>query len=304
MFDDLTAYFYENVVSSYDDYFAIKNSREFSRSKDVRLAMIAASALFHLREHLPAEHRCSRKKVEDLCADYVVLGDVVNASKHNSVSLNTPHGSPLVTSAAQISEQLIVTLYEDELGTYRSLIKDVIVDFADGTARSVSEVLRNVMNFWQIHLHSIGVIENPRSYVVVTGREPKTRKECERYGVHLGIVKGLRFKMCLKLMKYNYEKHMAEPMDLTGCQARMTIRRPLYDVDLFLKHKESGHDFKATVSLTEQESEVVLGFETEAEKQAYIHSLPHTQEAFRRLIEEAGLESNPSASAAAKADPS
>lgn len=303
MFDDLTAYFYENVVSSYDDYIAVNKSTKSGRSKDVRAAMIAASALFHLREHLPSNHRLSRKAVERICADYGVLGDVVNASKHNSISQSTPHGSPLVTSAAQISEQITITQYEDEAGPYRSVVKDVVVHLADGTTCSLADVLRNVMNFWQAHLHSIGIVKNPRSYVALVGRGPKTREECEGHRLDFEMVRGLRFASYIKLMKYNYEKSVVEPMDLTGCQARMTVRRPLYDVDLFLMHEESGRELKVTVSLTEQESEILCGLDTDAEKQKYVFSLPQTQDAFRRAAENAELLPNLPAAPKADTDP-
>ncbi|MCC4118483.1 hypothetical protein LLG90_24295 [Aromatoleum toluclasticum] len=303
MFDDLTAYFYENVVSLYDDYIALKKSTKSGRSKDVRAAMIAASALFHLREHLPANHGLSRAAIERLCADYGVLGDVVNASKHNSISQSTPHGPPLVTSATEIFEQITITQYEDEAGPYRSIVKDVVVRLADGTTCSVSEALRKVMNFWQTHFYSIGIIKNPRSYVVLVGLEPKTRKECEGHRLDLEMVRGLRFASCIKLMKYNNEKRVVESMDLTGCQARMTVRRPLYDVDLFLMPEESGRELKVTVSLTEQESAALCRLDTDAEKQKYLYSLPRTQEAFRRVVEEAGLLPNLPAAPMADGDP-
>ena len=84
MFDDLTAYYHENVVASFIEYLDICNDGVAGRSRDLRAALAAASALFHLREHLPTGS-LSRTDVERFCPDYALLGDVVNASKHKAL---------------------------------------------------------------------------------------------------------------------------------------------------------------------------------------------------------------------------
>lgn len=189
MFDDLAGYFYENVVSSFEDYLTVKRSGKSGCSKDIRAAMNAASALFHLREHLPSGNGLSRKEAEGLCGDYAVLGDIVNASKHNSIASNTPHGAPLVASAADSYEVVIITQYEDQDGVYRFVEKVVDVRLTDGTIRNMHEVLTNVMNFWQTHLHSIGIVNKPRTYVLDSDRQPKSRAECESSHMNLELVK-------------------------------------------------------------------------------------------------------------------
>ena len=141
MFDDLAAYFYENVVSSYREYCEIRSSGSAGSSQDIRKAMVAASALFHLREHLPPQSTLTRTEVESLCADYGILGDIVNASKHGTISGASPHGAPLIASASQLEELLVLTEYEDQAGKYFFAEKRVVAKQVNGIGRDVFEVL-------------------------------------------------------------------------------------------------------------------------------------------------------------------
>lgn len=56
MFDDLHAYFYENVRVAYREFKERLAEPRAGRSIDLRLAVGACEALFHLREHLPEAH--------------------------------------------------------------------------------------------------------------------------------------------------------------------------------------------------------------------------------------------------------
>jgi hypothetical protein len=294
MFDDLAAYFYENVVSSFEEYLEIKDSDTAGRSRDIRTAMIAASALFHLREHLPLSHALSRATVEHQCSDYGVLGDIVNASKHSSISNNTPHGAPLVTSATQLEELIVLTEYKDQDGIYHFVEKRGIVKPANGTSRNILEILTNVMNFWQAYLHSLGIVSKPHTYTLDSHQQPKARTECGETGrLNLLMVKGLRFHLAMLWQRYNYETGTIEPIDLTGSKVEMNIYRPRYEVDLSLTHKATGSKFKKTITLSEEESEILAGLHTDSERQNYVHSLPCAQEALQQLAAEAGLTSRP-----------
>src|SRR5664279_6127426 len=126
MFDDLATYYHENVVSSFLAYREVRGDSVSGRSRDLRHALTAAAALFHLREHLPAR-TLSRAKAERLCPDYGLLGDVVNVAKHGELTAATPHGTPLLTRATSLDEQLMSIQYEDSEGTYRYAQKTVVV---------------------------------------------------------------------------------------------------------------------------------------------------------------------------------
>ena len=293
MFDDLTAYYHENVVSAYIDYRTIKRSGTAGRSRDIRSAVIAASALFHLREHLPEPIRPTRTAMEKLCPEYGLLGDIVNAAKHKSISQKTPHGSPVVTDATQIAEQISITEYMDEKGTYSFDEKNVIVKLVDGSERDLFEVFTIVMNYWEQFLFSVGVLSSTRTFSLPSDKQPKTRAECEENRLDFEIVQGHRFHQSMRLQRFNYKTGAVEPRDLTGAQVRFKIYKPNYEIDLSLTHNASSKEFRKTITLSEAERLALSQFKTDEEQQTYINSLPSAQEALHQLAIEAGLVNKP-----------
>lgn len=290
MFDDLTAYFHENVESSFKDYRDVKQLGTAGRSRDIKTALIAATSLYHLREHLPAGYSLTRAAISSQCSDYGLLGDIVNASKHRSLT----HGTPQISDATQIEECVVLTEYQDEQGPYRCVEKTVQVRLLDGSKRDVLEVMTNVMNFWQRYLHSIGVIAAPQNYTIPNASEPKSRSECADSRLDLEMVRGLRFRLTGLLQKYNYDTGKIEPTDLTGADVRFSIfpRVPL-NIELSLKNEATGQQFAKTITLSEDESEVLNHLTTEEEKQRYAEGLPAVQEALRELAAEAGIPEGP-----------
>lgn len=144
MFDDLGAYFYENVVTAYMKYKDAKERLISGRSNDLRLAINAAIFLYHLREHLPQQYAMTRKSLSLLCSDYDLLGDIVNAIKHKKVT----RGTPQVIFAESVYEEIVLTEYFDEKGKYIHIEKFVMIEIIDGTQRDVFEILTNVINMW------------------------------------------------------------------------------------------------------------------------------------------------------------
>ena len=283
MFDDLAAYYQENVVASFSDYKETAKNGVSGRSRDLKGAVEAASALFHLREHLP-DPAPSRGSIENQCRDYGLLGDIVNAVKHKNINGQTPHGAPLVDKAECLSEQIVLIEYEDSEGTYKHVEKTVVVKLADGSERNLKEILTNVANFWENHMVSIGIKSAAHQFSFENPLRYRSREECEE-GLDFELIKGLRFKQSMKMMRYNHESGVAEPMDLTGSEIKMSIYRPKYDVDIVLRNDSTGEEIKNTISLSEEESEEVLKLKTDREKQKYVYSLPKAKDA---LVEMAG----------------
>ncbi len=287
MFDDLSAYYHENVVSSFVTYRDVSKDGVAGRSRDLRNALIAASALFHLREYLPAGSP-SRADVERICPDYALLGDIVNAAKHKSLTAMTPHGAPFVKSATNLSEQLAFIMYEDDAGTYQYVQKHVVVKLADGSERNLIEVLTNVINFWEQHMLSLGVLSATRTFAY-DGVRARTRAECEANRLDFEIVKGQRFLQNMRLLRFNNKTGKAEPIDLTGYKGIFRIYRQQFDVDISLTHDASGKEFKTTVTLTEDENTLLSNMSNDAERQAFVNGLPAAQAALQQLAVEAGL---------------
>lgn len=290
MFDDLAAYYHENVVAAFIAYRETSKDGVAGRSRDLREAIVAATALFHLCEHLPKPGAPSRTEVERRCADYALLGDIVNAAKHKSISQNTPHGAPLVTDAEMLTERLLVIEYEDAEGAYRCTQKAVVAKLADGTERNLLEVLTNVMNFWEGHLHTIGILSTQRTFVFEPQVRYRTRAECEQIRLDFQLVQGHRFKQSMQLLRFDASTGQALPIDLTGSKLNFRIYKPRFDFDVSLRHDASGKEYTRTVVLSDEENETLAEMATDEERQAFAASLPSAQAALRELAAEAGLD--------------
>lgn len=289
MFDELAAYYHENVVAAFVAYRETSKDGVAGRSRDLREAMVAATALFHLREHLPKSGAMSRAAVEKQCADYALLGDVVNAAKHKSITQGTPHGAPLVSDAASLVEQILMIEYEDSAGTYRCAQKAVIAKLADGTERNLLEVLTNVLNFWEGHLHAIGVLSKQRTFVLEPQVRYRTRTECEQIRLDFSVVQGHRFKQVMQLLRFDATTGKAQPIDLTGSQINFRIYKPRFDFEVSLRHEATGQEYSKTITLSEEESLALAELESDDERQKFAANLPSAQSALRELVAQAGL---------------
>lgn len=288
MFDDLAAYYHENVVSSFVEYRDICNDGIAGRSRDLRAALNTASALFHLREHLPGSS-LSRADVERLCPDYALLSDVVNTSKHRILNGNTPHGAPLVADAENLGEQIVFIEYEDEVGTYRHVQKAVVIRLSDGSERNLLEVLTSVLNFWERHMLSLGMLLKARVFAHDNSIRFRSRTEYEANRLNFELVKGLRFHQTMRLLHFDNATGRAEPIDLTGSHVQFRIYQPKYDIELSLTHDATGKTYKTEIALTEEENLILSRISSDEERLAYVNSLPAAQAALEKLAVEAGL---------------
>jgi hypothetical protein len=292
MFDDLHAYFYENVRVAYREFKERLVEPRAGRSVDLRLAVGACEALFHLREHLPEAHALSRAEAEARCPDLALVGDIANVSKHRTVTKPTPHGAPLLTSATQLQEIINMIHYEDAEGEYRCLSKQVVARLADGTLADVMRAQTNVLNFWENYLTEIGVLKVATVHTYDDGLGYRPRPP------HTGaptfeILRGVRFRQTLQLMKFNPDTGRAEPMPLPeGAKARMQIRRrPRHQVDITLRHDESGREFTRTITLTEDESEA-LDAASEEDYEALLEGFESMRNGFNELAADISRDSS------------
>jgi len=266
MFDDLSAYFHENVWESYQNFVKSKKSIKAGKSCDLRLAVDAATALYHLREHIPQRQRKSRAKLAKLCPDYDLLGDVVNAAKHNTLT----KGNPQIVSAEDIFEQVTSTLYKDEKGDYWHGEKSVFVRLKDGSVRDLYEVLTNVLNMWLKELHDLGVIGHVDPIEIKDEGIPPRSSESGAAPLDLEIIQGVRFIHNMRLQKYNYETGKVEPMDLTGAEIKFRVYKPSFDLNIALKNEKTGEEIIKTISLSEEQSQRVLKLSSDEERDAFV----------------------------------
>lgn len=287
MFDTLATYYHENVVSAFIEYRDKSLDKVAGKSRDLRAALAAATALFHFREYLPQPEAPSRTAVEGACPDYMILGDIVNAAKHKKVTKTTPHGTPLVIDASQLSELILITEFEDGIGTYQHVQKTVIVRFADGSERYLLDIFTNVLNYWEQHLKTIGTLTTARTFTCDTLGRYRTRNECSGNKLDFEMLREARSKQVIRLLRFNQNTGEAEAIDLTGVNARLKIFQPKYDLDVCLTHKASGNEYQTTIFLTEDESLTLANLSSEAERQAFVASLPSAVAALQQLAVEA-----------------
>lgn len=289
MFDDFSSYYGENVIDAYVAYRQTSEDGVAGRSRDLREAIVAATALFHLREHLPTGITISRADVEKLCPDYGLLGDLVHAAKHSTVNRPTPHGPPLVTRARDLREQILLIEYEDNAGAYRFIQKQVVVALTDGSERALIDLLTNVLNFWESWLAPTGLLPAARVFRHNGEVRYRSRDECTKAQLGFEMVQGRRFMQSMRLLRWNPATSCAEPVDLTGANLRFRIYRPKFEFEVTLAHAASGKEYMTSIELTDEEGQVIANLATEDEKNAYALGLPAAQQALRTLAREAGL---------------
>jgi len=281
MFDDLAGYFYENVIATFKEYKDQRSLPSSGTNRDVRLAISAATALYHFREHVPTSYQKSRTEISRTCPDYNLLGDVVNAAKHRKIT----RGNPTIVSADEIYEEIVNTEYLDDKGPYHHVEKIVTVKFLDGSTRDLYEILENVLNMWIDELEIMGVSPVPQHVLPVTHAIPQ-RAEAGR--LDLVIQQGLRFHQNYRLQRYNYETGRIERIDLTGCDVKFRLYKPAYSIDLEIINDKTGERLTKTVKLTEKESLKLHQLETDEEKQSFMDKLVKRKRLYEKMFVEAG----------------
>lgn len=282
MFDDLRAYFYENVVSAYMQYKEARKKPVAGRSTDLRLAINAATALYHLREHLPQQNGKTRKCLSHICPDYDLLGDIVNASKHKKVT----RGTPQVVSADSIYEEVVCTEYRDEKGRYLHNEKHVMVDLVCGKKRDILDVLTNVINMWFSELNSIGVISDVKQFSLPQPSIPRRSSEEEIPRFDLEILRGVRFNQRFKLQKLDYETGKVEPIDLTGCKIEGLIYKPSLVIDYSLINNKTGEKITREIKLTDEQNQEYLSLSSENDVKSFIERIADEHGVLKDIIRE------------------
>lgn len=265
MFDDLAAFFYENVVAAYTEYAETRQADSAGRSVDLRMALNAATSLYHLREHVPNSERKTRKQLAQKCPDYDLLGDVVNAAKHKRLT----RGNPEITTAENIYEEIVITEYRDDKGPYRRATKQVTVELDDGSKRDLFVILTNVINLWADDLHDLGVLSKRPWFTLPSQEIPPRTSEDEAANLGLEVTRGVRFHPRFRLQRYNYDTGETEPIDLSDSKVKFSVYKPSYSADVTLD-LETGESVTRTIDLSDKEALVLSELETDAEKQSFL----------------------------------
>lgn len=288
MFGDLDLFFYNGVVEAYDAYATSRDSDTSGRNRHSRLAVEAATALFHFREHFPPEHIKTRSRVVSECPEYRLIADVVNAAKHRLLTKSTSEGPPLVASAEDIQEVTIVTRYEDEAGEYPDARTVIMIECSDGVSRSLDNALTVVLNYWGDELKRLGLADyRPRAVPEMPGSRFVPREDARP--LNLEMVQGLGWKQTFRLLKFNAEAGFAEPIDLTGSEVSFSIyNKAAMTLNVTLTSPDGSTKVAIPVELSEEESAEFNSLKAKTEQDTFVRSmLIKRQEDVRRAISEA-----------------
>ena len=263
MFDNLKAYFVENILNLHKEYLKVRKNQKLAFSSDLRSSINLATALYHFREHFAQDIQKSRKFYVDICPDYSLLGDVVNASKHSKLKF----GNPQISNAENIYEQITSTKYKDQKGSYYHVEKTVIIKLDNETERDLHEIITNTINMWINQLKSLGIIQNYPLQKYKSNRLPRRNKYSGKIDIH--SMHNLRFKAKFQLQKYNYEKKIVEPVDLTKAKVSMNFYQQIHTVDITITTKENKV-VNLAVELTDSELKEYSKLKTQDNKIQYL----------------------------------
>jgi hypothetical protein len=272
LFDDLNGYFHENLVPAYDAFRESYRRNDSGRNIRLRTAVDAATALFHFREHIPAPHTKSRSSVTTECADYALIADVANASKHKELNRPTPAGTPLVARASDLYEQICIIQYEDADGPYTNCRVTVVADCSDGISRDVDRAVINVFDYWRLALLSMNVNNYPRCALFCSRGSDEFVMRADARAPNFEIINTVRWSSRFQLRKYNSVDGRTYPVDLTGANIEMGIYRPAYTLHARLKTKD-GVEFSGEIALTNEEAQEYHGLNDDVARQSFVDKI-------------------------------
>lgn len=276
MFSDFDTYFYEAIIEPYYAYIGRQNENEYGRSFDVKLALISATSLFHLREHLPEAGAISRNQFEKICPEYSLLADIVNASKHRIIDRNNPQ----LSHSKQIIERVVVTIYRDEQGEYSYSDKVVVIVLNNGKEVYLHDLLYQTINAWISYLQSKDIISKSCIISAPKTKSHYSRVECN--GLNISLVSGLPFKMDMQLLRYDYQQNRVIPVDLTEAEIEMKVYKPI-SFELSVTDPDSGKSASSSVTLTAEDSRYFNNLDTDDERQRFLESLQYVKDKYLKL---------------------
>lgn len=276
--EELAAYFYNHVFLAYDEYVTVKHDGEMFNGRDRRVSLNAATALYHLREHVPHDLRKSRAALAKQCPDYDLLGDIVNAAKHNNLTL----GQPQVISSEKIVEVLVCTTLSDQDGEYAHHEKAVEVELVDGSTRDLYDVLTNAVNMWLNELHRIGAIDQ-REPLRMRRIFPISRDDA--VSASLGLTKGYRWQQRFRMQRYDADSGEVVPVDLSSYEKlTFTIKKPpTFTIEL---NDASGVQTSSELQLTAEQASTLKKIGDPDRRREYLLQVAQKQGLLEQMLAE------------------
>ena len=217
--DDAKNWFIHQVVAAYDAYVEQRDRATTGRLQHQRTALIAATALFHFREHLPAEWAISQTTLESQCYDYKIVTDVSNAAKHK----NLDRGNPIIDCISSVEERAVVTQFVGDGEPYTHAYTYILVSLPDGSKKVFDLHLTNLMNFWSDYLNNKGIIASRmRPYPRFLTSDRVSRADAKP--LNFEAMRGIDWKPIIELRRFNLKTNQPENCDLSDANFQMNFR--------------------------------------------------------------------------------
>lgn len=267
MFDDPEALFHDNVLASYQAFVESLESDPYGQHHDTRLAISAATALYHFREHVPTTIRKSRGALAQVCPDYDLLGDIVNATKHGTLT----KGSPQVASADAIFEVIALTEYRDADGPYWHATKAVKASLESGIGCDLRDVLTNVLNMWITELQNVGLLDGVSLIPPLSNAIPPRASASGASIMHKRARVGGPATFQFQIQKYNYSTGTIEAVDISGQSFEWTLSKlaPAFELEAIARNEVSGQEVRRTLHLSPEEAAESEQLTTDDERQQF-----------------------------------
>lgn len=281
MFDSIRSYFVRNVLANYKSYRNSIEEKETGVHNDLRLAINAATSLYHMREHMPKSHQKSRAEIAKICSNYDLLGDVVNASKHQILD----RGDPKLNSAEKIEEIVLITEYEDEKGKYYDAEKKIIAHLKDGSEVDIDKILRDVANFWVNEMNKLGY-DFSKIKPIKRMIPPPRQSESGAAPMSIRHIKGEDFKHKMVFQIYDEETGKFVPKDLTDHKFEMNVYKPKFEGVVTITNDETGEEYKITIPITAEQQKKISNIEDDEIRNIYLNKILKKSEHFKKRMEE------------------
>jgi hypothetical protein len=270
MFENTRKYLVEYVLPSYQDFLDHRSSNDWGENQLLRKGINAATALFHIREQIPSDIRPTKKDLKHQYKDYGLVADIANVAKHHEIT----NDNPQISKSSQIYEAMVYTMFADEQGQYYSPQLEIFVKLDDGTEMKLINILYNAMLMWRDVLDKLGII-NLAVIEPIRIDQPLTRDEVGKRTAHMSARQGEEYNWQFRMEKYNYEKNVAEPMDITGMNFQFRISKLPEQVPMCIHITNSNTkiDFDFDIPLSKEQAAQYVSIENDEKKNAFLKKL-------------------------------
>jgi hypothetical protein len=147
------------------------------------------------------------------------------------------------------------------------------VKLDDGTEKKLVNILYNVICMWRDVLDSLGIV-NLKDFEPTKVDNPLTRDEATTQA-NMSITRGEGYTWQCRFMKYNYEKNVHEPRDLSGNKFRFFVKGlpEKIPISIHIENPKFEIDVDFDVPLTKEQAEQYISQKSDEIRHDFLESI-------------------------------